>query len=77
MSNRPDSGSPSTLSADRKLALFQAVFDENREAPPSLSAWDKAFLRGLYGTDSGSVTQRAEIAGRVLRDVRQAETPPR
>ena len=28
MSNRPDSGSPSTLSADRKLALFQAVFDE-------------------------------------------------
>lgn len=54
-----------------------SLFDENREAPPGLSAWDKAFLRGLYGTDSGSVTQRAEIAGRVLRDVRQAETPPR
>ena len=28
MSHRPDSRSPSTLSADRKLALFQAVFDE-------------------------------------------------
>jgi len=54
-----------------------SLFEENREAPPGLSAWDKAFLRGLYGTDSGSVTQRAEIAGRVLRDVRQAETSPR
>jgi hypothetical protein len=51
-----------------------ALFENGGEPPPGLSDWDRAFLRGLYGTNPESVTQRVEIAGRVLRDIRQAET---
>ena len=51
-----------------------ALFENGGEPTPGLSDWDRAFLRGLYGTNPESVTQRVEIAGRVLRDIRQAET---
>jgi len=37
--------------------------------PQGLSGWDQAFLKSLYGTDSGDVTQLSQIKHRMKRDL--------
>jgi hypothetical protein len=48
------------------LRLF-AQSPESR--PTGLTAWDLAFLNALYHTDQSSLTQRSEIAVRIIQDV--------
>jgi len=57
----PDVGNAPTI-----LRLF-AESPESR--PAGLTAWDRAFLDALYHTDESSLTQRSEIAGRIIQDV--------
>jgi len=46
------------------------LFDETDAArPQGMTAWDQAFLKSLYGTDSGSVTQLSEIKRRMQQDL--------
>lgn len=46
------------------------LFDETDAArPQGMSAWDQAFLKSLYGTDSGSVTQLSQIKHRMQQDL--------
>ena len=48
----------------------------DRSAPTSLTAWDLAFLRGLYATDARVTTQRSMIAERIVRDMAGGATEP-
>jgi hypothetical protein len=57
----PDPGAAPTI-----LRLFNGT---NGSRPQGLSAWDKAFLKSLYGTDSRSVMQLSEIKVRMEGDL--------
>lgn len=57
----PDLGTAPTI-----LRLFD---ETNASRPQGLSAWDQAFLKSLYGTDSSSVMQSSEIKVRMGRDL--------
>jgi hypothetical protein len=52
--------------ADSIITLFDG---SPAEAPPSLSAWDQAFLKALYGSEQENLMQRAQIAARMVGDV--------
>lgn len=46
------------------------LFAESAESRPNgLTAWDRAFLNALYHTDQSSLTQRSEIAVKIIHDV--------
>jgi hypothetical protein len=57
----PDPGTAPTI-----LRLFDGT---NASRPQGLSAWDRAFLKSLYGTDSRSVMQLSEIKIRMADDL--------
>ncbi|THD77920.1 MAG: hypothetical protein E7812_12040 [Phenylobacterium sp.] len=50
------------------LALFKS---ERARAPRELSAWDLAYLRGLYATDPSDRTQRLKISAEIERETSQ------
>jgi len=46
------------------------LYAASPDAPPSgLTTWDQAFLSALYHADQSSVTQRSQIAVRIVNDV--------
>ena len=57
----PDLGTVPTI-----LRLFD---ESDTPRPQALSAWDRAFLKSLYDTDSSSVTHLSEITYRMTRDL--------
>jgi hypothetical protein len=58
---KPELGDAPTI-----LRLF-AESDVAR--PQGLSSWDQAFLKSLYGEDSGNIMQLAGIKFRIYRDL--------
>jgi hypothetical protein len=57
---------PST--APSILRLF-ATSSSAGDRPDGLSSWDRAFLKGLYTTDQGSMWQRGQIVTRVVKEL--------
>jgi hypothetical protein len=49
--------------------ILHLFADTGAARPQGLSSWDQAFLKSLYGTDSSSVMQLAEIKFRLFRDL--------
>jgi len=53
------------------------LFTQNADAPPAgLSAWDRAFLRGLYHSDQRETMQRSVIESAMLRAIASLDEPP-
>jgi hypothetical protein len=55
------------------LNLF-ADFEAGRDPTPSMTAWDEAYLDGLYAATreaANSRQQRADIARRIVRNVQE------
>ncbi len=49
--------------------ILRLFADSADVAPPTMSTWDRAYLKALYRTPQQSRIQRATIANRVVRDV--------
>jgi hypothetical protein len=45
------------------------LFSNSKKAPPGLSPWDRAYLKGLYSTERSDVTQQLAIASSVAHEV--------
>lgn len=58
--------SPSTQT---ELETITVEARRHRARPQALSSWDLAYLKALYRTDSGAVTQRAAITLTMSRDL--------
>jgi hypothetical protein len=57
-------------SQEHSHLLTEKCFSEAGAArPQALSSWDHAFLKSLYSTDSGNITQLGEIKLTMYQDL--------
>jgi hypothetical protein len=45
------------------------LFSDSKKAPPGLSPWDRAYLKGLYSTERSDVTQQLAIASSMAQEI--------